>query len=296
MKQITIIKYKILLLLVLVIFLLIFSAYSFKEGIKNKIFKKKIKNNQSSQYVTSQPVTSDTAISNNSTNQYVTSQYVTSQPVTSDNQISNNSTSQYVTSDTSISKPVTNDTSISNNAISNNVEIKPETSIQLTDNNIIEDGNYIIMSNEFKSAVSAYPKPLECNAINRNYNILSINNQFSVTDIWTVKTVNNKTTIQQNNCNYLELNIINNRLFNAGIIDPTTQTLQTNDNSANIFYWKINKNLEDNTYSLVPFDNQDTKLYTFTFTSMNLELNTFINNNNNNINNKIAKFIFNKIS
>ena len=291
MKQITIIKYKILLLLVLVIFLLIFSAYSFKEGIKNKIFKKKIKNNQSSQYVTSQPVTSDTAISNNSTSQYVTSQYVTSQPVTSDNQISNNSTSQYVTSDTSISKPVTNDTSLSNN-----VEIKPETSIQLTDNNIIEDGNYIIMSNEFKSAVSAYPKPLECNAINRNYNILSINNQFSVTDIWTVKTVNNKTTIQQNNCNYLELNIINNRLFNAGIIDPTTQTLQTNDNSANIFYWKINKNLEDNTYSLVPFDNQDTKLYTFTFTSMNLELNTFINNNNNNINNKIAKFIFNKIS
>ena len=159
--------------------------------------------------------------------------------------------------------------------------------------NPIEDGNYIIMSDEFKSALSAYPTPIQCNAINNQYSVISMINQHAVTDIWTVKTVNNQTTIQQNNCNYLQLNTIINK-FKINMIDPTTQTLEAGDNSANIFYWKINKNPEDNTYSLVPFNNQDTKIYNFTFIYMNLEVNIFINNNNNN--NKIAKFIFNKIS
>ena len=165
----------------------------------------------------------------------------------------------------------------------------------VTEYNTIEDGNYIIMSDEFKSALSAYPTPMQCNnEINSEYSVISMNNTHAVTDIWTVKTVNNQTTIQQNNCNYLQLNTIDSKLKINNIIDPTTQTLKASDNSANIFYWKINKNPEDNTYSLVPFNNQDTTLYNFTFIYMNIEMNIFITNNNNN--NKIAKFIFNKIS
>jgi hypothetical protein len=130
-----------------------------------------------------------------------------------------------------------------------------------------------------------------------------MSNQYAVTDIWTIQTVNNKTTIQQNNCNYLQLNTIEGELTTI-LNDKNTQILEINDNSANIFYWKINKNQEDNTYSLVPYDNQGITLYNYTFfndgsrdrSSTNISLNFFISNNNNDINNKIAKFIFNKIS
>ncbi len=159
----------------------------------------------------------------------------------------------------------------------------------------IADGNYIIMSDHFKSALSVYPSPAHCDGLNEKRKIFAMTNQYAVTDIWTIQTVNNKTTIQQNNCNYLQLNTIEGELTTI-LNDKNTQILEINDNSANIFYWKINKNQEDNTYSLVPYDNQGITLYNVTFNGHGMDLNFFISNNNNDINNKIAKFIFNKIS
>ena len=57
-----------------------------------------------------------------------------------------------------------------------------------------------------------------------------------------------------------------------------------------------NKNSEDNTYTLVPYDNQNMTIYNYIVKSQGMDLNAFISNNNNDINNKIAKFKFNKIS
>ena len=236
MKQSTLIKYKLLAVLVLFIFLLIFSIYAFKEGIKNKKRKNKKK-----------PKTTPT-----------TTTPTTTTPTTS--------------------TPTTT----------------PTISSLILDSTIA-DGNYIIMSDQFKNALSAYPSPAKCENLNIKKVIFSISNEFSVTDIWTVKTVNNKTTIQQNNCNYLKLNTLEGYGTNRGIIDPNTQILQIDDKSENVFYWKINKNSEDNTYTLVPYDNQNITIYNYT-DKIQGDLNAFISNNNNDINNKIAKFKFNKIS
>ena len=241
MKQSTLIKYKLLAVLVLFIFLLIFSIYAFKEGIKNK--KRKNKKKPKTTPTTTPTTTSPT----------------TSTPTTST-----------TTTTPTISSLILDST--------------------------IADGNYIIMSDQFKNALSAYPSPAKCENLNIKKAIFSISNEFSVTDIWTVKTVNNKTTIHQNNCNYLQLNTLEGFGKNTGIIDPNTQILQIDDKSENVFYWKINKNSEDNTYTLVPYDNQNITIYNYIVKSQGMDLNAFISNNNNDINNKIAKFKFNKIS
>jgi hypothetical protein len=258
MKQSSIIKYKLVFVFILFIFLLIFGIYTFKKEINNESM-------SSNKKPINQPI--------------IPCQCDISDSVISpQGNITQPSIAQFA-------QPVTTQ------------QIIPSFTLESP----IADGNYTIISDQFKNALSAYPSPVKCDSLNIKSQIFSISTEFSVTDIWTVKTVNNKTTIQQNNCNYLKLMNEDNPdvIKYIGLIDTNTQFLQTDDNPANVFYWKINKNQEDNTYSLVPYDNQAINLYNFTFidkNNMNMVLNMFISNNNNNINNKIAKFTFNKIS
>ncbi len=263
MKQSTIVKYKLLFVLILFIFLLIFSIYTFNERINNESMSSNIK-------PINQPI--------------IPRETSVPQPSIAQPSVPQPSIAQPSVPQPSVPQPSINQPTISQPILSS-----------LILDSTIADGNYIIMSDHFKSALSVYPSPAHCDGLNEKRKIFAITADFSVTDIWTVKTINNKTTIQQNNCNYLQLNTIEGELITI-LNDRNTQILEINDNSANIFYWKINKNQEDNTYSLVPYDNQGINLYNVTINGPKMELNFFISNNNNNINNKIAKFIFNKIS
>ena len=263
MKQSALIKYKLLAVLVLFIFLLIFSIYAFKEGIKNKSSNKKNTNTR-----TTAPATNTVA----------TPTLATSTVPAHSTATNTGATPTLATSTAPSTAPANIETSVN-----------------------IPDGNYIIYSMEFNSPLSVYPNPPKCEdtkPINapasslHTYNVMAISNNYAVTDIWTIKTIDGQTTLQQYNCNYLILESIPSNPFQ--FVDPNTQILKVGDTASNKMSWKIIKDPYDSTYTIVPFNNQNINMYNYSINYNNMDYNMFINNNN--INNKIAKFIFNKIS
>jgi hypothetical protein len=264
MKKDTIFKYKLLLVLILFIFLLIFSISTFKEGATNKSSNKKNTNSRAP------------------ANSTVPAPSTAPAPTTVQSPTT-------VPAPTTVQAPTTVPSRV------------PSTSNIETSVNI-RDGNYIIYSMSFNSPLSVYPNPPKCEdtkPINapessmHTYNVMAISNTYAVTDIWTIKTIDGETTLQQYNCNYLILESVPSNPFK--FTDPNTQILKVGDTSSNIISWKIIKDPYDSTYTIVPFNNQNINLYNYSYNYNNMDYNMFINNNNNNTG-KIAKFIFNKIS
>lgn len=282
MKKYTIFKYKLILLLFLLLFLIIFGISTFKEGVYIKSYTKTHKNFTN----TGTPTTNTGNTNMNTGNTTAGTTYINTAPIQPT--ITAPTTTGQITTGQITTGPTTRANLESQEAI-------------LPKAITIKDGNYVIYSVKFNNALSVYPRPFcisetisnseKNESANSLYSVFCITGKYAETpNIWTIKTIDDKTTIQQNNCNYLILESLPSNPFM--FTDPTTKLLRVSDNPKNIMEWKIIKDPVDSTYSIVPFNNQNINIYNNTHNYINegVEVNMFINTNTNN--NTIAKFIF----